>query len=239
MIWCHGHATHCSWQFLKSLKVEALLYCELGQAWKRIYKTRTTTKEPSEFSEALLGGLLLYILKSQWAVGRKLSFHRGRCFGGSTNGKKSSIWKTWIKVEMEAASIRLDPDLPLHSIPAWSLCTKPALSLWWESCLCSIANTFLHHLHVWVVINELPWACGIYLTGIFRKLTPASFSLSLGSLLGDSQYRDCAGILWVESKQISIKLYKNRQCGRVLLVPSVKGWKDWLTFGSARGETQQ
>lgn len=65
--------------------------CELGQAWKRIHKTRqeqNNHKGASASSETLLGGLLPHVLKSQWAVGRELSLHWGGCFGGSTNGKE-------------------------------------------------------------------------------------------------------------------------------------------------------
>lgn len=62
----------------------------LGREHTKQGRHRTTTKEPSESSETLLGGLLPYILKSQWDVGRKLSLHWGRCFGGSTKGKERS-----------------------------------------------------------------------------------------------------------------------------------------------------
>lgn len=112
----------------------------------------------------------------------------GDALVAAIKGRKEVIYlKNMNKGGVEAASILLDPDLPLRSIPAWSLCTRPALSLRCECirCLCSVANTLLDHLQVWVVINELPWACYIYPTGIVWKLTPASFRFSLGSLPGD------------------------------------------------------
>jgi hypothetical protein len=65
--WSHRHALHCPPKatFLRSLKVEGLLYCELGKAWKRTHQMRQAQVGPSESLETLLGGLHPYILMSQ------------------------------------------------------------------------------------------------------------------------------------------------------------------------------
>lgn len=182
----------------------------LGREYTKQGRHRTTVKEPSESSGTLLGGLLPYILKSQWDVGRKLGLYWGRCFGGSTKGKeRSHLFEKYQQRGVEAARTLLATALPLCSIPAWGLCIRPVFSPWYE-CIwhpCSIANTLLGHLQIWVVINELPWACYTYLSRIAWKLTPPSFSPSLGSLSSDSHCCGHTGILWVASKQISIKLY--------------------------------